>query len=171
MKYLEVWLYKPKYFTHRWNIIILGWNFLTDSACVTSKNFVLTIIEEFSSKIRQIHSWYFWEKQISLTEFIRMYMGKQNLDLKKKKCICGSYLDLNFTLLLALMEFCTIKLLETQFLSKSGFIWFWNWALQLQLHSKAPEMLISLRVLCSPRIIRNSTPPPPPKKNPEKYIS
>ena len=24
--------------------------------------------------------WYFWEKQVSLTEFIHMSMGKQNLD-------------------------------------------------------------------------------------------
>ena len=37
-------------------------------------------IEEFSSKIKQIHFWYFWEKQVSLTEFIHMSMGKQNLD-------------------------------------------------------------------------------------------
>ena len=51
-----------------------------------------------------------------------MSMGKQNLDLKKK-CICVSYLDLNFTLLLALMQFCTM-MLKTQFSSKvdlSGF--------------------------------------------------
>ena len=41
-------------------------------------------IEEFSSKIKQIHFWYFWEKQVSLTEFIHMSMGKQNLDKKKK---------------------------------------------------------------------------------------
>ena len=59
-------------------------------------------IEEFSSKIKQVHFWYFWEKQVSLTEFIHMSMGKQNLDLKQKS-ICVSYLDLNFTLLLALM--------------------------------------------------------------------
>ena len=39
--------------------------------------------EDFSSKIKQIHFWYFWEKQVSLTEFIHMFMGKQNLDLKK----------------------------------------------------------------------------------------
>ena len=38
-----------------------------------------SIIEEFSSKIKQIHFWYFWEKQVSLTEFIHMSMGKQNL--------------------------------------------------------------------------------------------
>ena len=36
------------------------------------------IIEEFSSKMKQIHFWYFWEKQVSLTEFIHMSMGKQN---------------------------------------------------------------------------------------------
>ena len=40
-------------------------------------------IEEFSSKIKQIHFWYFWEKQVSLTEFIHMSMEKQNLDKKK----------------------------------------------------------------------------------------
>ena len=44
----------------------------------------LLTIEEFSSKIKQIHFWYFWEKQVSLMEFIHMSMGKQNLDLKKK---------------------------------------------------------------------------------------
>ena len=55
-------------------------------------------IEEFSSKIKQIHFWYFWEKQVSLTEFIHMSTGKQNLD--EKKGIWVSYLDLNFTLLL-----------------------------------------------------------------------
>ena len=42
--------------------------------------------EEFTSKTWYIHFWYFWEKQVSLTEFIHMSMGKQNLDLKK--CIC-----------------------------------------------------------------------------------
>ena len=55
--------------------------------------YVSLTIEEFSSKIKQIHFWYFWEKQVSLTEFIHMSMGKQKLDLKK--CICVSYLDLN----------------------------------------------------------------------------
>ena len=44
-----------------------------------------------------------------------MFMGKQNLALKK--CICMSYLDLNFTLLLALMEFCAM-MLKFQFSSK-----------------------------------------------------
>ena len=39
------------------------------------------------------------KKQVSLTEFIHMSMGKQNLDLKKNY-LCVSYLDLNFTLLL-----------------------------------------------------------------------
>ena len=39
------------------------------------------------------------EKQVSLTEFIHMSVGKQNL--QEKKCICVSYLDLNFTPLLA----------------------------------------------------------------------
>ena len=58
-------------------------------------------IEEFSSKIKQIHFWYFWEKQVSLMEFIQMSMGKQNLE--EFFFICVSYLDLNFTLLLALM--------------------------------------------------------------------
>ena len=43
-------------------------------------------IEEFISKIKQIHFWYFWEKQVSLTEFIHMSMGKQNLDLKQNVC-------------------------------------------------------------------------------------
>ena len=37
-------------------------------------------IEEISFKIKQIHFWYFWEKQVSLTEFTHMSMGKQNLD-------------------------------------------------------------------------------------------
>ena len=41
---------------------------------------MLLIIEEFSSKIKQIQIWYFWEKQVSLTEIILMSMGKQNLD-------------------------------------------------------------------------------------------
>ena len=63
--------------------------------------YVIFTIEEFSSKIKQIHFWYFWEKQVSLTEFIHMSMRKQNLDFKKSVCV--SYLDLNFTLLLALM--------------------------------------------------------------------
>ena len=44
-------------------------------------NYVSTI-EEFSSKIKQIHFWYFWEKQVSLTKFVHLSMGKQNLDLK-----------------------------------------------------------------------------------------
>ena len=55
-----------------------------------------SLIEEFISKIKQIHFWYFWEKQVYLTEFIHISMGG-------KKSICVSYLDLNFTLLLALM--------------------------------------------------------------------
>ena len=51
-----------------------------------------------------------------------MSMGKQNLE-GDKKCICVSYLDLNFTLLLALMQFCTM-MLKPQFSPKvdlSGF--------------------------------------------------
>ena len=38
------------------------------------------IIEELISKTWYIHFWYFWEKQVSLTEFKHMSMGKQNLD-------------------------------------------------------------------------------------------
>ena len=37
------------------------------------------IIEKFSSKIKQIHFWYFWEKQVSLTEFIHMSMGEKKI--------------------------------------------------------------------------------------------
>ena len=50
--------------------------------------------EELSSKIKQIHFWYFWEKQVSLTEVIHMSMGKQNLE-DFFLYICMSYLDLN----------------------------------------------------------------------------
>ena len=86
------------------------------------KDLNFTIIEEFSSKIKQIHFWYFWEKQVSLTELIHMSMGKQNLDYKK--CICVSYLELNF---------CNVILynhVKNSIFIKSGFIWFWNWALK-----------------------------------------
>ena len=41
-------------------------------------------IEDFNSKIKQIHFWYFWEKQVSLTEFIHMSMGKQNFEEKEE---------------------------------------------------------------------------------------
>ena len=39
--------------------------------------------EEFSSKIKQIHYWYFWEKRVSLTEFLHMSIyGKTKFRLK-----------------------------------------------------------------------------------------
>ena len=41
-------------------------------------------IEEFSSKIKQIHFWYFWEKTGFFHRILHMSMGIQNLDLKKE---------------------------------------------------------------------------------------
>ena len=38
------------------------------------------IIEELVPKSNMIHFWYFWEKQVYLTEFIHISMGKQNFD-------------------------------------------------------------------------------------------
>ena len=78
---------------------------------LTSLNTLYSIIEEKSNKYTFGTS---EKKQVSLTEFIHMSMGKQNLDLKM---YLRELWDLNFTLLLALMIFCSM-VLKTQFSSK-----------------------------------------------------
>ena len=89
----------------------------------------ISIIEEFSSKIKQIHFWYFWEKQVSLTEFIHMSVGKQNLGEKMYLCeLSGS----KFHSVISSNVILYNDVKNSVFI-KSGFIWFWNWALLLLL--------------------------------------
>ena len=84
----------------------------------------ISTIEEFSSKIKQIH---FWEKQVSLTEFIHMsnslwefffFFFLHELSGSKFYSNTSSYVIL-------------YNDVKNSIFIKSGFIWFWNWALQL----------------------------------------
>ena len=90
-----------------------------------------------SSKIKQIHFWHFWEKQVSLMEFIHMSMGKQNLEEKKKKYLrelSGSKFHSVYTCKCTSSNVTLYNDVKNSIFIKSGFIWFWNWALQLGIH-------------------------------------
>ena len=76
---------------------------------------------------KQIHVWYFWEKQVSLTECIHMSMGTQNLDLKKMYLRELSGSKFHFVTSSNVILYNDVK---NSIFIKSGFVWFWNWARQ-----------------------------------------
>ena len=82
--------------------------------------FRTSTIEEFISNIKQIHFWYFWEKQVSLTEFIHMSMGEMYL----RELSGSKFHSVTSTNVILYND------VKNSIFIKSGFIWFWNWALQ-----------------------------------------